>query len=129
LAHLCGLLGYRDQIYNDDLAVRMLLVDGTDTKLNFDTAAEMTAPGGPCGDVACFPDVLPNDEEDPDTGEGVTFGSANAYCYVGTLIANDLALSRVVGAANFDIGHIALGNDGGGIAGLGVVGNFEKAEG
>ena len=129
LAAKVTLMNRVNQIYNDDLAVRMLLIDGTDTELNFDTAAEMTEPGGPCGDAACFPDALPNDEVDPDTGEGVNFGSANAYCYVGTLWANDLALSRVVGAANFDIGHIALGNDGGGIAELGVVGNLYKAEG
>ena len=42
-----------NQIYNDDLAVRMVLIDDTD-KLNLDTAAKATEPNGPCGSAPCF---------------------------------------------------------------------------
>jgi hypothetical protein len=109
-----------NQIYNDDFAVRMLLIDGSN-RLNFDTDAEMTDPDGPCGTSPCYPDELPN--------LGDIFGPASEFCGVGTLISNDVVLANVIGAENYDIGHIALGNDGGGIAGLGVVGNLYKAEG
>lgn len=112
-----------DQIYNDDFAVRLLLIDGTASKLNFDTAAEMTDPNGPCGASPCYPSELPNDPG------GQFFGPAPDFCDPATLVANDVTLSNVIGAANFDVGHIAMGNDGGGIASLGVAGNLYKAEG
>ena len=121
LAAKVTLMNRVNQIYNDDLSVRMLLIDGTDDLLNFDTDAEMTGADGPCGTSPCYPDELPN--------LGDIFGPASEFCGVGTLISNDVALSQVIGGENFDIGHIALGNDGGGIAGLGVVGNLYKAEG
>jgi hypothetical protein len=38
-------------------------------------------------------------------------------------------VGQLIGAANFDIGHIGLGINGGGIAGLGVVGGNAKAQG
>ena len=37
-----------NQIYNDDLAVKMVLVHGTD-KMNLDTVAEASGANGPCG--------------------------------------------------------------------------------
>ncbi len=40
-----------NEIYNDDFAVRMVLIDDTD-KLNLDTAAKATGPNGPCGAAA-----------------------------------------------------------------------------
>ena len=39
---------------------------------------------------------------------------------------NDFVLGQLVGADTFDIGHIGLGVNGGGIAGLGVVGSDEQ---
>ena len=42
---------------------------------------------------------------------------------------NNFALGQLVGADNFDIGHIGLGVNGGGVAGLGVVGGASKARG
>ena len=42
-----------NQIYNDDLAVKMILVAGTDS-LNFQTLTEATGANGPCGGLACY---------------------------------------------------------------------------
>ena len=46
-----------------------------------------------------------------------------------TLIRNQIVLGQLIGARNYDIGHIALGVNGGGVAGLGVVGSSDKARG
>ena len=45
LAEKVTLMHRVNQIYNDDLAIRMVLVNGTDD-LNFDTEAEATGPNG-----------------------------------------------------------------------------------
>lgn len=108
-----------NQIYNDDLAINLQLVDGTDL-LNFDTAARATEPNGPCGAHPCYT----SDPEAPGYVEGQL-----AYCDVGTLQRNQVVLGQLIGASNYDIGHIMLGVNGGGIAGLGVVGGIEKAMG
>ena len=42
---------------------------------------------------------------------------------------NQIVIGQLVGADNYDIGHIALGTRGGGVAGLGVVGGGNKARG
>ena len=44
-----------DQIYEDELAIRMILINQTD-KLNLNTAADMTERNGPCGGAACYTD-------------------------------------------------------------------------
>lgn len=104
-----------NQIYLDDLAVRMVLVDGTDTLLNFDTVAKATGPDGPCGADPCYDAA----DLDPATGG----------CSSALLTSNEFALAQTIGADRYDIGHIGLGIDGGGIAGLGVVGESGKADG
>ena len=98
------------QIYEDETSIRLVLINDTD-KLNLNTVAEISGANGPCGGSACFA-----------TGQVSTCGS-------GTLTRNRIVTGLLVGASNFDIGHIALGLDGGGIASLGVVGGTSKAQG
>ncbi|HEX9824630.1 MAG TPA: M12 family metallo-peptidase [Actinomycetota bacterium] len=98
------------QIYEDETAIRMILVDETD-RTNLDTAAEATEANGPCGAAACFT-----------TAQLSTCGS-------GTLSRNRIVLGQLVGASDYDVGHIALGKAGGGIASLAVVGGNSKAQG
>ncbi len=100
-----------NQIYNDDLAIKMILIDETDD-LSLETEAEATGPNGACGSHPCF-DAEPGDPE---------FTGHIDYCDVGTLGRNRIVLGQMVGASNYDIGHIGLGKNGGGIAYLGVVG-------
>lgn len=98
------------QVYEDETSIRMVLIDATDA-LNLDTAAKMTGANGPCGGAACFS------------------ASQASTCGSGTLSRNRVVAGLLAGASNFDIGHIALGLDGGGIASLGVVGGNSKAQG
>ncbi|WP_220451205.1 M12 family metallo-peptidase [Nocardioides dongkuii] len=111
LAEKVTLMNRVNQIYNDDFAIRMILIDETD-KLNLDTAEKAWGANGPCGPVGCFaPDQF------------------TAGCTGGLLNRNQFALGQLVGPENYDVGHIALGNNGGGVAGLGVVGGNGKARG
>ena len=98
------------QVYEDEISIRLLLIADND-KLNLNTAADMTGTNGPCGGTACFT-----------AAQASTCGSS-------TLTRNRQVIGLLVGASNFDIGHIALGNPGGGIASLGVVGGNNKAQG
>ena len=50
-------------------------------------------------------------------------------CAGATLTRNRIVIGQIIGAANFDVGHIGLGNPGGGVASLGVVGGNSKAQG
>ncbi len=100
-----------NEVYNDDLAIKFVLINGTDTKLNLDTVAKMTGPNGPCGADACYTAAQVDD------------------CGSDTLNRNNFVIGQIMGADTFDIGHIGVGNDGGGIAGLGVVGGTNKARG
>ncbi len=99
-----------NEVYNDDLAIKFVLVSGTDN-LNLDTAAKATGPNGPCGANPCFT------------------ASQLSGCGGSTLNRNNIVTGLIIGAENFDIGHIGLGVNGGGIAGLGVVGTSDKAAG
>ena len=98
------------QVYEDETAIRLVLVNDTD-KTNLNTAALATEPNGPCGAAACFTPAQ------------------IATCGGGTLSRNQIVLGQLVGAGNYDVGHIGLGVNGGGVAGLGVVGGASKARG
>ncbi|WP_233196844.1 M12 family metallo-peptidase [Verrucosispora sp. ts21] len=99
-----------NQIYEDETAIRLVLVNATD-ETNLNTPALATEPNGPCGAAPCYtPAQL-------------------AGCSSGLLNRNRIVLGQIVGASNYDVGHIALGLAGGGIAGLGVVGGDGKARG
>ena len=67
------------------------------------------APNGPCGAAGCF------------TQPQVTGCSSTTRArYV---------IGQIIGASNYDIGHLALGQPGGGVANLAVVGGSNKAGG
>jgi Metallo-peptidase family M12B Reprolysin-like len=89
----------------------MVLIDDTD-KLNLDTPAKATEPNGPCGSAPCF-----------------TAAQFEAGCTGALLNRNRIVLGQLVGASSYDVGHIALGVNGGGVAGLGVIGGDGKARG
>ncbi|ANZ40440.1 hypothetical protein BBK82_34920 [Lentzea guizhouensis] len=96
------------QIYEDETAIRLLLVNDTD-KTNLNTDAEATGPNGPCGAAPCFrPDELER-------------------CVTGTLGNAATVLGQLVGAGNYEIGHVALGVRGGGAAVPGVGGPHKAA--
>jgi hypothetical protein len=111
LAAKTTLINRVNEAYNDDVAYKFTLIAGTDSKLNLLTTAEMSGANGPCGASACFPDA---------TG---------AYSCDEVLERNPFALGMLVGADKFDLGHIGVGVNGGGVAGLGVVGTADKAIG
>lgn len=110
LAEKATLMNRVNQVYRDDLAIRMLLVEGTE-RLNLDTVEEATGADGPCGANGCY-----------------TAADLEG-CSSGLLTRNTFVLGQLIGADRYDIGHIALGLNGGGIAGLGVVGEDRKAAG
>ena len=99
-----------DQVYEDETAIRMILIADND-KLNFDTDALAIQPNGPCGGAACYT------------------AAQLSTCDSPTLTRNRIVIGQVIGARNYDIGHIMLGKDGGGIASLGVVGGNSKGQG
>src|SRR6185503_10765731 len=46
-----------------------------------------------------------------------------------SLARNRIVIGQIIGASNYDIGHLALGQPGGGVANLGVIGRAAKAQG
>lgn len=122
LAEKVTLINRVNQIYNDDLAITMRLVNDTD-KLNLDTTAEALGANGPCGAHACFDQVA--NPSDPPADQY----SQLDFCDLGTLGRNRTVLGQLIGASNYDVGHVALGVNGGGIAFLGVVGWDYKGSG
>ena len=103
-----ALMNRVDQVYEDDMSIRLQLIANNDL-LNLDTWGQATAPNGPCGAAACF------------TQAQVTGCSSTSRArYV---------IGQIIGASNYDIGHLALGQPGGGVANLGVVGRSNKAGG
>ena len=103
-----ALINRVDQIYEDDMSIRMVLIANNDL-LNLNTWAQATAPNGPCGAAACF------------TQSQVTGCSSTTRAR--------FVIGQIIGASNYDIGHLALGQPGGGVANLGVVGRSNKAGG
>ncbi|HEU6443840.1 MAG TPA: M12 family metallo-peptidase [Gaiellaceae bacterium] len=102
-----ALMNRVNQIYQDDLTIRMQFVPNNDL-LNLDTYDEAVAPNGPCGAAGCFT-------------QAQVLG-----CSTGR---NRIVIGQIIGASNYDVGHLALGQPGGGVAGLGVVGRQNKAAG
>ena len=96
------------QVYEQDMSIKLQLIAQTDL-LNLNTWAQAIGPNGPCGLAGCF------------TLANVTGCSA--------LARNRIVAGQIVGSGNFDIGHLALGAPGGGVANLGVVGRAAKAQG
>jgi hypothetical protein len=97
-----------DQLYEEDLSIRLVLVANNDL-LNLDTWDLATGPNGPCGAAGCF------------TQAQVTGCSSTTRAR--------FVIGQVIGATNYDIGHLALGQPGGGVANGGVVGRSNKAGG
>ena len=97
-----------NQVYEEDMSIRMVLVANNDL-LNLDTWDLAIGPNGPCGAAGCF------------TQSQVTGCSSTARAR--------FVIGQIIGASNYDIGHLALGQPGGGVANLGVVGRSNKAGG
>ncbi len=97
------------QVYEAETSIRLVLIANNDL-LNLDTAAQFSGTNGPCGGTACYP-------------------TASVSCTSAVLTRTRLVIGLLVGASNFDIGHIGVGAGGGGVASLGVVGGNSKAQG
>ncbi|WP_148615086.1 M12 family metallo-peptidase [Nocardioides rubriscoriae] len=110
LAEKVRVINRANAIYMDDMAIKFVLVDGTD-KLNLDTAAKATGANGPCGANACFA------------------AADIASCGGDGIDRNNFVAGQIIGADGFDIGHLGSGEGGGGVAYLGVVGGELKAGG
>ncbi len=106
-----ALMNRVNQIYEDETSIRLILI-GENDLLNLNTPALATEQYGPCGAAACF-----------------TAAQLAAGCTGGLLNRNRIVIGQIVGATRFDVGHIILGEDGGGVAGLAVVGGDGKARG
>lgn len=113
LAAKTVLMSRVNDVYGDDLGITLQLIAGTD-KLNLNRTAEATGANGPCGLDPCFTTA----NLDPANG-----------CISSLLTRNRLVVGQLIGAGNFDIGHIGLGINGGGVASLAVVGGNNKAQG
>ena len=124
LAEKVTLINRVNQIYNDDLAIELRLVNGTD-KLNLDTDAKATGADGPCGAAPCFEPSTTTARRRRRTTPTATSTTATSRPWAGTAPCS----ASSIGASNYDVGHIALGVNGGGIAYLGVVGGDYKGGG
>ena len=105
-----ALMNRVNQVYEDETSIRLVLINDTD-KTNLNTDADAIGANGPCGSAPCFT------------------AAQLAGCGGGTLGRNRIVLGQIVGASNYDIGHLGLGKNGGGVANLGVVGGNAKAGG
>jgi hypothetical protein len=98
------------------MAVRLVLIADTE-KTNLNTDALALGANGPCGTAPCY------------TTNTAGVSQFVAGCTSGLLGRNRIVLGQLVGASNYDIGHIGLGVNGGGIASLNAVGGNAKAQG
>ncbi|TIC78937.1 M12 family metallo-peptidase [Nocardioides sp. GY 10127] len=114
LAAKTTLVNRVNQVYNDDLAIRLVLVNGT-AKLNLGSKARATGANGPCGAHACF-------DKAGEDADGSFHSAMLATCGVETLGRMRTVLGQLIGAGSYDVGHLVLGRDGGGLAYLGTVG-------
>ena len=103
-----ALINRVSQVYHDDISIQLQLIPNNDL-LNLNTWAQAIGPNGPCGAAACF------------TQSQVTGCSSTTRAR--------FVIGQIIGASNYDIGHLALGQPGGGVANLGVVGRSNKAGG
>jgi hypothetical protein len=103
-----ALINRVSQVYHDDLSITLQLIANNDL-LNLNDWGAATAPNGPCGSAACF------------TQSQVTGCSSTTRAR--------FVIGQIVGASGYDIGHLALGEPGGGVANLGVIGRSNKAGG
>ena len=104
------------QIYEDEMAVRLVLIADTD-KTNLNTNALALEPNGPCGSSPCY------------TTNASGVSQLAGGCTGGLLTRNRIVLGQIIGASNYDVGHIGLGINGGGVASLNAVGGNAKAQG
>ena len=77
-----------DQIYEDETAIRLVLIDDTD-KLNLNTAAQATGANGPCGAAACYTAAQPR-----------TCASADARAATGSCSARSSARATTTSATS-----------------------------
>ena len=103
-----ALINRVSQVYHDDISIQLQMIPNNDL-LNLNTWAQAIGPNGPCGAAACF------------TQSQVTGCSSTTRAR--------FVIGQIIGASNYDIGHLALGQPGGGVANLGVVGRSNKAGG
>lgn len=118
VAEKVTLINRVNQIYNDDLAINLQLIDGTE-QLSLETRAQAVGANGPCGAKPCF------DLADPEQG----YPGDLQVCWPGTLDRMPTVLGQLVGASAYDVGHVVLGRNGGGVANLAAVGTATKGKG
>ncbi len=95
-----------NQFYNDDLAIKFVLV-GNNSLLNFNTAAEYTGPNGRCGADPCYT---------PTAGDDLS------ACTNLKIDQTAVVIPKVIGRDSFDVGQILDPGSNGGIASLASVG-------
>jgi hypothetical protein len=96
-------------VFESETAIRLMLVDNNDV-LNLDTPEQMTGANGPCGGAPCFT-------------------TAQAGSCMSALTRVRQVIGLLVGASHYDIGHMVLGVNAGGMAALGQVGGNNKGMG
>ena len=91
LAAKSALVDRLNQVFGDELAIRFVLAPGS-SALNLRNTAEATGPNGPCGVQPCF------------TPEQLT------GCGDDTMLRTRNVVGQLVGARNYEVGHLVLGS-------------------